>query len=65
MRTSVCVSLRHGVPARVVLSGGFGPSQTGGVRELAIEAKDLRGFIKAMDWRSCRAGRAAGRAAAP
>ena len=37
------------VPARVVLSGGLSRRYTGGVQEFAIEAKNLRGVIKAMD----------------
>ena len=36
-------------PARVVLTQGFSNRYTGGVREFAIEAKTLRGVIKAMD----------------
>ena len=35
--------------ARVVLSGGFSRRYTGGVREFQIEAKSLRGVIKALD----------------
>ena len=35
--------------ARVVLSGGFSRRYTGGVREFAIEARNLRGVIKALD----------------
>jgi sulfur-carrier protein len=35
--------------ARVVLSGGFSRRYTGGVRELQVEAKNLRGVIKALD----------------
>src|SRR5260370_18067672 len=36
-------------PARVVLTGGLSRRYTGGVQEFAIEAKNLRGLIKAMD----------------
>jgi sulfur-carrier protein len=36
-------------PARVVLIGGLSRRYTGGVHEFAIEAKNLRGVIKAMD----------------
>lgn len=36
-------------PARVTLSGGFSRRYTGGVREFAIPAKNLRGVIKALD----------------
>ena len=36
-------------PARVVFTSGFSARYTGGVREFAIEAKTLRGVIKAMD----------------
>jgi sulfur-carrier protein len=35
--------------ARVVLSGGFSRRYTGGVREFTIEARNLRGVIKALD----------------
>ena len=35
--------------ARVVLSSGFSRRYTGGVREFAIPASNLRGVIKAMD----------------
>jgi molybdopterin synthase sulfur carrier subunit len=35
--------------ARVVLSSGFSRRYTGGVREFQIEAKSLRGVIKALD----------------
>ena len=35
--------------ARVVLSSGFSRRYTGGVREFEVEAKNLRGVIKAMD----------------
>jgi sulfur-carrier protein len=35
--------------ARVVLSGGFSRRYTGGEREFAIAAKNLRGVIKALD----------------
>ena len=38
-----------GAPARVVFTSGFSARYTGGVREFAIEAKNLRGVIKAMD----------------
>jgi sulfur-carrier protein len=37
------------VTARVVLSGGFSRRYTGGVREFDIEAKNLRGVIRALD----------------
>ena len=47
---------RHGsrvagvrTPARVVFTGDFGDRYTGGVKEFAIEAKNLRGVIKALD----------------
>jgi molybdopterin synthase sulfur carrier subunit len=36
-------------PARVVFTSGFSRRYTGGVTEFAIEAKTLRGVIKAMD----------------
>ncbi|HET6237764.1 MAG TPA: hypothetical protein VFE41_22825 [Acetobacteraceae bacterium] len=36
-------------PARVVFTTGFSRRYTGGVTEFAIEAKNLRGVIKAMD----------------
>jgi len=36
-------------PARVVLSGGFSRRYTSGVREFAVEARNLRGVIKALD----------------
>ena len=36
-------------PARVVFTSGFSARYTGGVREFEIEAKNLRGVIKAMD----------------
>jgi molybdopterin synthase sulfur carrier subunit len=36
-------------PARVVFTSGFSRRYTGGVKEFAIEAKNLRGVIKAMD----------------
>jgi sulfur-carrier protein len=36
-------------PARVVFTSGFSARYTGGVREFAIEAKNLRGVIKVMD----------------
>jgi molybdopterin converting factor small subunit len=35
--------------ARVVLSSGFSRRYTGGVREFEIEAKSLRGVIRALD----------------
>ena len=35
--------------ARVVFTTGFSRRYTGGVREFEVEAKDLRGVIKAMD----------------
>jgi len=35
--------------ARVTLSSGFSRRYTGGVREFTIEAKNLRGVIKALD----------------
>jgi molybdopterin synthase sulfur carrier subunit len=35
--------------ARVTLSSGFSRRYTGGVREFEIEAKTLRGVIKALD----------------
>ena len=35
--------------ARVVLSSGFSRRYTGGVREFTIEARNLRGVIKALD----------------
>jgi hypothetical protein len=35
--------------ARVVFTTGFSRRYTGGVREFQVEAKDLRGVIKAMD----------------
>jgi molybdopterin converting factor small subunit len=37
------------VPARVVFTAGFSRRYTDGVREFAIEAKTLRGVLKAMD----------------
>ena len=41
---------RYGeAPARVVLTSGFSRRYTGGVNEFAIEAKTLRGVLKAMD----------------
>ncbi len=40
-----------GIPARVVFTSGFSARYTGGVREFEIEAKNLRGVIKAMDTR--------------
>jgi sulfur-carrier protein len=36
-------------PARVVFTSGFSARYTGGVREFEIEARNLRGVIKAMD----------------
>ncbi len=36
-------------PARVVLTGGLSRRYTGRVQEFAVEAKDLRGVIKALD----------------
>ena len=36
-------------PARVVFTSGFSARYTGGVREFEIDAKNLRGVIKAMD----------------
>jgi sulfur-carrier protein len=35
--------------ARVVFTAGFSRRYTGGVREFAVEAKNLRGVIRAMD----------------
>ena len=35
--------------ARVVLSSGFSRRYTGGEREFTVEAKNLRGVIKALD----------------
>ena len=35
--------------ARVTLSSGFSRRYTGGVREFTIEARNLRGVIKALD----------------
>jgi sulfur-carrier protein len=35
--------------ARVVLSGGFSRRYTAGLREFTIEARNLRGVIKALD----------------
>jgi hypothetical protein len=35
--------------ARVVFTSGFSRRYTGGVREFAVEAKNLRGVLKAMD----------------
>jgi sulfur-carrier protein len=37
------------VTARVVFTSGFARRYTGGVREFDIEAKNLRGVLKAMD----------------
>jgi hypothetical protein len=36
-------------PARVVFTSGFSKRYTNGVREFEIEAKNLRGVIRAMD----------------
>jgi len=36
-------------PARVVLTSSFSDDYTGGVNEFDIEAKTLRGIIKALD----------------
>jgi hypothetical protein len=36
-------------PARVVLTRGYSNRYTGGVTEFTIEARTLRGIIKAMD----------------
>ena len=36
-------------PARIVLTSGFSRRYTNGVKEFAIEAKTMRGVIKAMD----------------
>jgi len=36
-------------PARVVFTTGFSRRYTGGVTEFAIQAKNLRGVLKAMD----------------
>jgi molybdopterin converting factor small subunit len=36
-------------PARVVFTTGFSRRYTGGVTEFAIQAKTLRGVLKAMD----------------
>jgi molybdopterin synthase sulfur carrier subunit len=36
-------------PARVVFTRGFSNRYTGGVTEFAVQAKNLRGVIKAMD----------------
>ena len=36
-------------PARVVLTGGLSRRYTGGVVEFSVEAKNLRGVIKALD----------------
>ena len=36
-------------PAHVVLTAGFSRRYTGGVKEFDIEAKNLRGVLKAMD----------------
>lgn len=35
--------------ARVVFTAGFARRYTGGVREFEVEAKNLRGVLKAMD----------------
>src|ERR1700738_1430929 len=37
------------MPARVVFTAGFSRRYTGGVREFEVEAKNLRGVIKAME----------------
>jgi hypothetical protein len=37
------------MPARVVFTAGFSRRYTGGVREFEVEARNLRGVIKAMD----------------
>ena len=37
------------MPARVVFPAGFSRRYTGGVREFTVEARNLRGVIKAMD----------------
>ncbi len=37
------------MPARVVLTGGLSRRYTGGVQEFSIEAKNLRGVLKALD----------------
>jgi hypothetical protein len=37
------------VTARVVFTSGFSRRYTGGVREFEVEAKNLRGVLKAMD----------------
>jgi sulfur-carrier protein len=37
------------VPARVVFTTGFSHRYTGGVTEFQVQAKNLRGVIKAMD----------------
>lgn len=36
-------------PARVVFTAGFSRRYTGGVTEFSVQAKNLRGVIKAMD----------------
>jgi molybdopterin converting factor small subunit len=36
-------------PARVVFTSGFSQRYTNGVREFEVEAKNLRGVIRAMD----------------
>ena len=36
-------------PARIVLTSGFSRRYTNGVKDFAIEAKTMRGVIKAMD----------------
>ena len=38
-----------GMAARVVFTSGFSRRYTGGVREFTVEARNLRGVIKAMD----------------
>ena len=40
-----------GAPARVVLTTGFSQRYTGGVKEFAIAANNLRGILKAMEAR--------------
>jgi sulfur-carrier protein len=37
------------MPARVMFTAGFSRRYTGGVREFEVEARNLRGVIKAMD----------------
>jgi molybdopterin converting factor small subunit len=43
--------------ARVVFTAGFSRRYTGGVREFAVEAKNLRGVIREMDRRYPGLGR--------